>query len=391
MKPLLIIGLDPGTTIGYAVLDIRGKLLETDSSKQLNLSAVISRIIEIGKPLVVGCDVTPAPRFVEKFATKTGSKLIEPEEDMLVEEKNAIVKGFETEDAHQKDALASALFAFKSVKPLLDKTDKILEKLGKENLSNNVKELVIKNNISIRSAVLLLEKPAEEAKALKEMLEQKIPSGENFIELYENLKKAEKDLALLRQQNQKLEQKASHLEKQNQFMVKRLAKLIPQEKVAHKFYLKENNINVLNQEIEYKKGIILSLQKEIAGLNSLISSISQNTVIAKKLNTLGYKEFESKKDKLNITKGDILLVDDADSYSKTTLDELKNKVSLIIAKKISAKTKKELPISAIDSKNIDIKENVLFALVDKKEVEDEKGKQDILTKVISDYKRERQL
>ena len=44
-KPLLIVGIDPGITAGYAVLDINGKIIKVRSSKQLDLNSLISENI----------------------------------------------------------------------------------------------------------------------------------------------------------------------------------------------------------------------------------------------------------------------------------------------------------------------------------------------------------
>ena len=68
---LIIIGIDPGTTLGYAILDLEKKLLKLASSKQLNLSLLISKTINQGKPVIACSDVTPAPKFVEKFVLKS--------------------------------------------------------------------------------------------------------------------------------------------------------------------------------------------------------------------------------------------------------------------------------------------------------------------------------
>jgi len=386
-KQLLIIGIDPGATAGYAVLDINGKLLKVGSSKDLKLSDLISRIIEIGKPLIVGCDVTPSPRFVEKFSIKTGSRLIVPDKDLMQEEKDQLTMGFKLKNMHQKDALASAFFAYKIIKPLFDKIDKFLKESGKQELADDVRVLVIKNNISIKSAIRILEKPEEEAKEIQKAIEKKVLSEEDFINLYEKLKKSEEEIRLLKQQNQNLMDRAASLEDKNKFLIKRLAKLIPREKIAQRFSYKEKRINALNKEIEDKKSAIASLQNEVIKLNDFISDI-RNNVIAKKLDNLGYKEFESKKEKLNIKQGDILLVDDADIYSDKTIDELRNKIQMVIAKKISKKVK--FPFTVIDAKNLKIKEMGLFALIDKKTLEAEISKQDILTKVIDEYRKERQ-
>ena len=49
MKPLLIVGIDPGVTVGYALLDINGNVIKLYSSKELDLDKLISKIIEIMK------------------------------------------------------------------------------------------------------------------------------------------------------------------------------------------------------------------------------------------------------------------------------------------------------------------------------------------------------
>ena len=45
-KRLLIVGIDPGITTAYAVLDIEGSLIHLKSSKQLDLNHLISEIIK---------------------------------------------------------------------------------------------------------------------------------------------------------------------------------------------------------------------------------------------------------------------------------------------------------------------------------------------------------
>src|SRR3989344_5540755 len=120
---LLIVGIDPGITTAYAVLDIEGKLVHLNSSKQLDLKLIISQIIGFGKAVLVGTDKAKAPRLVEEFAAKLGAKIIVPEDDLRVDEKKKMTNGFSFNDEHQGDALASALFAYREAKPLLDKID----------------------------------------------------------------------------------------------------------------------------------------------------------------------------------------------------------------------------------------------------------------------------
>ncbi len=160
----LIVGIDPGTTIGYAVLDMEGKLIRIASSKQFDFPSLVSEVVLTGKPLVTGCDVSLTPKLVRKFATKTGSRVICPERDLLIKEKNELVGGFEEriEDHHQRDALASARYAYESIRPLLEKIDKFLKKEGKTELKEQVREIVISKRIPIREAIEIITRPEKE-------------------------------------------------------------------------------------------------------------------------------------------------------------------------------------------------------------------------------------
>ena len=92
MNNLIIVGIDPGTTIGYAildmsetrsvsehaqehlVLDMNKNLITTGSSKQLDLNSLLSTITLYGKVIAIGTDKKKTPSLIEKFAAKTGAK-----------------------------------------------------------------------------------------------------------------------------------------------------------------------------------------------------------------------------------------------------------------------------------------------------------------------------
>ena len=154
----LIIGLDPGTTTAYAVLTMHGQILKIRSSKLLKLDKVIEEVHQNGIPLIVGTDRSKCPGMVRKFAAKTGAVKAVPDYDLPELEKNQMTRGIETANAHQKDALASALVAYKKYLPLLMRIDKTLAKEGKTELAEQVKHIVITQKISIKKAVELIEK-----------------------------------------------------------------------------------------------------------------------------------------------------------------------------------------------------------------------------------------
>ena len=154
----LIIGIDPGTTTAYAILSIDGRVISVKSSKQLKLDTIVREAHQNGIPLIVGTDRRKCPGMVSKFAAKTGAAKAVPDYDISETEKNLMTKGIETSNSHQKDALASALVAYKRYEPLLKRVDKILAKEGKSDLSEKVKRTVIIKKISIKKAVNMIEK-----------------------------------------------------------------------------------------------------------------------------------------------------------------------------------------------------------------------------------------
>ena len=139
-KRLLVIGIDPGTTSAYAVFDINKNLIKKDYSKEHNISRIISEVMKLGKPLLVGSDKNPPSNFVAEFATKTGSELIWPDKDLLVEEKKGLSKDFVYSNPHELDAISSALFVFKRLSALFTKLDIFVKENKIEALENELKE-----------------------------------------------------------------------------------------------------------------------------------------------------------------------------------------------------------------------------------------------------------
>jgi len=391
MKPLLIIGIDPGTTVGYAVLDIEGNILALESKKELGLNELISKIISFGKPVAVGCDVTPAPNFVEKFSVKFGCRLIEPDRDLLVKEKEVLVKGFKEKykNSHQRDSLASALYAFEILAPIVSKAVRRLKKYRKPELLYDVINLVLSKDISIQAAVDIIEKPdKEETRIVKKAVEQKTLMREDFLKLYEKVSSLQNELDLLRKHNAKLARESEETVKKDKFLLKKLDKFIPKEKVSELLVNKDKLIANLNIQIEGKLKLIDEYEKEIDKLVSFIVEIKKNFVL-KRLENLGSKEYDLKKNILKIKNKDILFVDDLDISSKKVIDELKDKIDIIVYKKAGKKTLNSLPFVAINADSLNPIEETFFALVNRKAFKKAKSQSDILGKIVEEYKKGR--
>lgn len=382
-KKLLIAGVDPGTTIGYAILDIEGNLLRLNSSKQIDLNRLISETITLGKIVLVGTDKAKVPSLVEAFATKLGAKTASPQEDLKVYEKREMTRGFSFSDEHQGDALASALFAYKEIKPLLAKIDSYVNETNKHEIRNKIKAIVITKKISIKSAVDIIEKKNEEDTIIQKVIVEKKLNENDFLRLYNKLKKYEGEVRLIKKYNINLNTQIKNLEDKISARVFNSGK----EKLVD---FREQRIKFLQNVIKLKDSNLEQFKFLIEKHNYLLSNIG-GFYILKKLETLGEKEFLIKNKILNIKRNDMLLVENPNILSHNVINSLKNIVFIIVYKKpVSKKVEGSLPFIFMDAKNIKIEEDEYFGFAEKNNFDAEKDKMNWIKKIIEDYRKEKE-
>lgn len=382
-KKLLIAGVDPGTTIGYAILDIEGNLLRLNSSKQIDLNRLISETITLGKIVLVGTDKAKVPSLVEAFATKLGAKTASPQEDLKVYEKREMTRGFSFSDEHQGDALASALFAYKEIKPLLAKIDSYVNETNKHEIRNKIKAIVITKKISIKSAVDIIEKKNEEDTIIQKVIVEKKLNENDFLRLYNKLKKYEREVRLIKKYNINLNTQIKNLEDKISARVFNSGK----EKLVD---FREQRIKFLQNVIKLKDSNLEQFKFLIEKHNYLLSNIG-GFYILKKLETLGEKEFLIKNKILNIKRNDMLLVENPNILSHNVINSLKNIVFIIVYKKpVSKKVEGSLPFIFMDAKNIKIEEDEYFGFAEKNNFDAEKDKMNWIKKIIEDYRKEKE-
>jgi len=389
-KQLLIVGVDPGTTLGYAVIDFEGNVVRVHSEKNLDLNSLISELIKLGKSLIVAGDKEHNPDFVDKLAVKIGAKVISPDYDLKVSEKRALTEDYETENQHEIDALASAFFALKKIGSLLKKINIFVEHYKKESIEQQLIEFVVGKGLSIRDAVEIIEEPEkEEIKIIKEVVEERKLTEKDFLELYKKFKEAKKDISLLKEQNKKLKDEITSIRRDYEYMFKQISQSQLDKKMGSLLDFKEKRIKFFDAQLKRKEEEIKSMQSEITTLFYFLSNMN-SSVLLKKLDNLGLKEFEKKKNILNIKERDILLVKDADIISDKTIDKIKDKVDIIFFKKpVSKKIENKLSFVFIDANDVNIEENEYFGILNKNEFEKIKNKKALLHKIVEDYKKER--
>ena len=132
----IIVGIDPGTTTAVAVLDTDGNLLSLRSRKGLSRAEISKHVSGFGRPVMVAADRRPAPAAVERLAATFSARLVVPEENLLRKEKNLLARRFieesgaETRNRHERDALASAVYACNAIRPTMRRVSQRLRSLG---------------------------------------------------------------------------------------------------------------------------------------------------------------------------------------------------------------------------------------------------------------------
>jgi predicted RNase H-like nuclease (RuvC/YqgF family) len=89
-----IVGIDPGTTVGIAILSLNGELLFSNSFRGMSHDQVVKLISDHGKPAIVATDVYPTPAAVEKIRRSFKAVLGSPGTELRAEEKIAMARPF---------------------------------------------------------------------------------------------------------------------------------------------------------------------------------------------------------------------------------------------------------------------------------------------------------
>ena len=232
MKKPIIVGYDPGTTAALAIINTKGEILFLKSKKGFKKGEVIDIITDTGKPLLIAGDRRPLPKSVEKMARTLGCRPFYPKKSLSIVEKNWIIRKFmnEVKDDHEKDALASALYAFRHYSRLFKRTHDILESQGLSKFYDRVVESVVTGEVeNIAEAINRMLKAKKEIKAPK--IDQKVLAEKRALDrmvskLQENIKRLERDVEILKESNKKLKKRLKTRERDIRYYRKKLGEKI---------------------------------------------------------------------------------------------------------------------------------------------------------------------
>ena len=88
----LIVGVDPGVTVGLAALSLDGLPVLVESRRSWGLSDLIKAVSELGEATIVSSDVCPASELLEQLSHKLNAVLFVPLISMGSDEKRQVAK-----------------------------------------------------------------------------------------------------------------------------------------------------------------------------------------------------------------------------------------------------------------------------------------------------------
>ncbi len=388
MKPLAIIGLDPGTTSAYAILDLQGNLLHHYAAKELTLSEMILQITEVCFPLIVSTDKAKTPSFVEEFARKMGTELVTPPEDMKREEKRIMLlaKDVHYNGAHEQDAAAAALFAYQRYLPKFKKIDRFIQEHQLESHRAEFTRIAVHEDLHFSMIHEILTKPSVESQVMQRAVLQNRITKKDFLALYAKLNQ-------LRAEKQQLERSMQEMREKNSLLAKEKGMLSRKStdfdrKVDTLFKFKEERLKLQAEELKQQEEIIAHLQQKIKQLHQFIEK-SSGLQLVKKIATLGAKEFEDAHSLINIRHGDVLLVENPEIYSEKVVQMLQEQGIMVLSHRKGSKFISSTFISAHTKPEDLIMENEHFALIDKTFLEEKFDRKAMVEKIVKEYQEDR--
>ncbi|MET1100913.1 MAG: DUF460 domain-containing protein [Pyrodictiaceae archaeon] len=331
-KPYIIVGVDPGTVTGVAVIDLDGRLLYLGSHRGLDRQMLIELVRNIGVPILVATDVKPAPDFVRKLAASLKVQLYEPPESLPVEEKREIVlnklkelRGNIRIDSHSRDALAAALKAYQAFSQKLSQIEAQVTRMSSLMLDTaRIKADVIRG-LSIAEAV---------EREIKRILDGN-PNSMYLIKRVRRERSVDSNDVTRRRENessiQYLKSKVEELTAENIKLRKRIEELHEElRRIKNEYYILKNEFN---KSIERERAIT-SLKHEV---NMLRNELEKTRRSYEECNTYRKKLIEAL---MNQLRRSTIIVPRLKVLSYETLKEVLKYTNLVAAESLSPSLRK---------------------------------------------------
>lgn len=319
-----IVGIDPGTTVGIAILSLDGELLFLKSFRGIAPDEVVKLIAEYGKPAVIASDVTPMPGSVEKIRRSFNAVPASPGAEVSAEEKIALGKPFGYSNDHERDALTAALLTYKSYRNAFSR----IEKKAPEAADLELVKLFVMRGYSIEAAVekvqaqvearkkpgkapKLPEKPEDRAieESLQKMRETVQQQGEQIRNLQEYVDDLKREAAVKDRKISRLEARLRDFRKEAYMEVRK----------AKELRIRESTIENLKRELSNKSRTLKDLRRRSKKLRKIKKmEIRGEGTPVKVISAFTKESIAETKEHYGLKEGDVVFLENPSGGGTTT-------------------------------------------------------------------------
>ncbi|WP_214035619.1 DUF460 domain-containing protein [Methanospirillum sp.] len=311
----LIVGIDPGTTIGIAAIDLDGELVKLQSSRQMTMADVIELIWSLGKPVIIASDVVPMPFTVEKIRRAFQAVPYTPRQDISVETKYELAGKFGYGNDHERDALTAAIEACRYWR---HKFSGILKRVPPGVDLDEVKAGIIRGH-SLEQILTDRRKPARVIQEKKP--EVSLDSSDERVRVLDGTVKdlrvlvsdLQSEITDLKKQNRQLSRKISEMKNERQKGINTEPDIIKRDQI----------ISSLKHRLRQEERNNKKLQRRIKRLKEADDEeMPPGTMTIKVLSDLSRESFRLLTERVGIHPGDVLYVKSLVSWGRGIVHEI---------------------------------------------------------------------
>ncbi|MEN4028766.1 MAG: DUF460 domain-containing protein [Methanobacterium sp.] len=386
----IIVGFDPGLTVGIAILDLSGNVISTKSFKEISKAEIIKHIISYGKAVLIATDVYPPPKMVKKLASSLNSKIYSPSKIFTVSSKTELVDSYLNEisslkfpdNAHERDALAAAIKTYRHYQKKLNQIERRTEKLRLSPYEvDEIKNMVIRDR-PITKAIDDIIKPADLETQIVEIENsmdsidgEKLKGTEAIRKLKQKIKSQQNQIKYLNRKNKRLKKEVNKYKDKNKVLESKIEKLhyeyskdiLRKKEIASKLSI----IKGLQEKYNHERKLREELEENMRSIKSIrVQELSKKAVPVKIIGSFTKEGIKAACDYWKIKKGDVVLLSSSEGGGSHTASLLiKTEISaVIIIDKMSHPAEEEFErnnVPVLDADKINLKMIDEFAVIDK--------------------------
>ena len=323
----VVVGIDPGTTTAAALVSLDGTVLDVLSTRTADTAAVIEWIIERGRPILIGADVTPMPETVEKIRRSFDAAAWVPGRDLPVDVKKHRTREVGYDNDHERDAIAAALGAYDAH---ADQFDRIAAKVPPRQDLGAVVERVITEEASVEAVLAdLADDGDQEDEETADVEHEPSPEQRRIRQLEGQVEQLQEHVDRLETQ---LEQKEAEIAEYEQELSEARREERREARERREVNRLERTNERLERELEAERERVETLEGKLERLKQLwkldhsdfadVSEKRAGLVPVKVVEQFTTRDIETAHERFGLAEDDVILLRDASGAGRSTAERL---------------------------------------------------------------------